>query len=76
MPKTLTLTRYLTNFLIWTYHVIKTVFRQYLAMHRGAILPDVMWVIRNQRSKIHRLELVSTVRTPSRKILKIDCRVI
>ena len=43
---------------------------------QGAILPDVMWVIRNQRSKIHRLELVSTVRTPSRKILKIDCRVI
>ena len=35
-----------------------------------------MGVIRNQRLKIHRLELVSTVKGPSRKILKVDCRVI
>ena len=34
IAETLTLTRYLTNFLTWTYHVIKTVFRQYL--DRGA----------------------------------------
>ena len=31
-------------------------------------------MIRNQRSKIHRLELVSTARgRPSRKISKVDC---
>ena len=33
-------------------------------------------VIRNQRSKINWWESVSTVRRPSRKILKVDCRVI
>ena len=33
-------------------------------------------VIRNQRPKIHRLGLVSTVGAPLRKISNIDCRVI
>ena len=32
-----------------------------------------MGVIRNQRPKIHRFELVSTVEGPFRKISKIDC---
>ena len=41
-----------------------------------------MGVIRNQRSKIHRFELVSTVGGggggggPSRKMLKVDCKVL
>ena len=32
-------------------------------------------VIRNQQTKIHRFQLVSTVGCPFRTILKIDCRV-
>ena len=74
LPETLTLTRYLTNFLIWTYHVTRQFFAN---ISPGEHFNPMSWgVIRNQRSKIHRLELVSTARGPSRKILKVDCRVI
>ena len=44
-----------------------TVFRRYHA--RGAFYPYFMGVIRNQRPRIHRFRLVSTVSN-------IDCRVI
>ena len=62
------------NFLIRLYHVIETVFRQYLA--RGDLNPMSLGVIRNQHPKIHRFRLVSTVGGPLRKISNIDCTVI